>query len=475
MGSLNLVEDYSSNKQYLNCDVSGREDIVDFEINMFDNNVHIPGLVSMFRIVQDAQTILRYDVTGLISIDRYFGITFSKRQLWNLVMGFCTVDETIEEYMLRAEGLCTSFNRIFVDPPTGEIKMLYLPVKESINEKNISMVQCTNIVLNAVVADLSEDAGYYEAWKQLAGDSKLDSLQVLKKKMEAFEERKENRVRVMQERVEEEKKKAKEEAEERMVKLQQEVLEQQKQDNSKGKLGIFGSKDKNTKPSKNVDTTNNSEPIVRGMAIPGGGVVMMPDGGFMDKSRGSNRTEKLKKEKAKNEKPVKEKKGLFGKKVKNNTNAYEAANIQTAAALYQPDQAMHDQQFVHEDSLHTILDTSQRGNMPKPIRHMSLQRRRAWLTNSAGVMTEVSKLPFVVGRQAGAVDIVIENNPEISKRHMIITYSDGTYFITDNSSTNHTYLNGRELPVEVPYPVAGGDVIVLGQESASVAFRFQTE
>lgn len=518
MSSLNLVEDNSSNRLYLNCDVSGREDIVGFEVNMLDNNAQIPGLVSMFRIVQNNQTIFRYDVTGLIPINRYFGVRFSKSQLWNLVKGFCLVDETIEEYMLRSEGLCISFGRIYVDPSTGEIKMIYLPVKESINDENISMVQCTNIVLNSIVADLSEDAVYYEEWKLIAGDRNLDSLQTLKKKIEALEERKENRVKVMQEKAEEERKKAREEAEERerAARLQQEMLEQQNQGNRKGKMGLFGSKDKGAKSLKNRNS-NCSEPIVQGMAIPGGGSVTMPNGGTMaipgggsvTVPNGGNRTEKAQKEKHKKEKPTKEKpvkenKGLFGKKAKNDTG--ELVNLQTDSALYQKNQAINNRQFVSEEGLHTVLDTSRRASMPNPaesavnnesiqnitpdtvptpkpihsqipksVQQMETQRKRAWLINSSGIMTEVSKLPFVVGRQGGVADIIIENNPEIGRQHIIVTYSEGSYFITDNRSMNHTYLNRQELPSGVPYPLNSGDVIVLGQEGASVAFRFQSE
>ena len=508
MSSLNLVEDYSSNRLYLNCDVSGRKDIIGFEINMLDNNVQIPGFVSMFRIVQNDQIIFRYDVTGLISINRYFGATFSKRQLWNLVMGFCLVGESIEEYMLRMEGLCISVERIFVDPSTGEIKMIYLPVEESINDENISMVQCLNIVLNSIVADLSEDVGYYDAWRQIASDS-IDSLQTLKRKIEAFEEHKENRIKVMQEKVEEERKKAQEEAKERerVARLQQEMLEKQNQANSKGKFGIFGNKDKS---AKTLENSNCSEPIVPGMAIPGGSSVTIPGGNsmaipdsrFAVESKGKNRKEKA----------IKEKKGFFSKKDKNNTHTCEAVDTQTNSTLYQSNQAINRQQFVAEENLHTILDTSKRENMPiptvanydasiihnvstqnvtpnpapqsqlaqhsqvqKPVQQMTSKRKRAWLTNSSGVMTEVLKLPFIVGRQAGVADIIVENNPEIGRQHMIITYSEGTYFITDNRSKNHTYLNGRELPSDVPYPVTSGDVIVLGQEGASVAFRFQSE
>lgn len=469
MSSLNLVEDYSVDRKYLNCDVSGRTDIINFEVKMLDNNSRIPGLVSMFKSVQNEQMIFRYDITGLIPIKHYFGSLFSKNQLLTLIMGFCLVDETITEYMLRSEGLCTSFDKIFVEQSTGAVKMIYLPIQESINDENISMLQCTNIVINSVAADLSEDAGYYEVWKQMAGDSNLNSLQALKKKIEAFEERKENSVKIMQEKAEEEKEKVRKEAEKR-EKIQQEVIAQQNQANSKKKLGIFGNNDKKIKNSKSI-STDCSEPLVSEIAIPGGGSIAIPGGESTPDPK-----EKKKKEKSQKEKPVKEKKGIFGKKTKNHVAVkYEAANEQMDLVRNQEEQEKSEQAYVTEERLHTILDTTRKEYMPDLVQEVSLQRKKAWLTNSAGVRTEVSKLPFIVGRQSGIADLIIKDNLEIGRQHMIITYSEGTYFVSDNRSTNHTYLNGNELPPDVPCPVMSGDVIVLGQEEASVAFRFQSE
>lgn len=469
MSSLNLAEDYSADRQYLTCDVSGRVDIINFEVKMLDNNSRIPGLVSMFKSVQNEQMIFRYDITGLIPIKCYFGSEFSKRQLWTLIMGFCLVDETITEYMLRPEGLCTSFDKIFIEQSTGAVKMIYLPIQESINDENISMIQCTHRVINSVTADLSEDAGYYEAWKQMAGDSKLNSLQALKKKIEAFEERKENSVKIMQEKAEEEREKARKEAETR-EKIQQEMIAQQNQSNSKKKLGFLGNKDKKTKSEKSRNS-DSDEAAVSEIVILGGSKIVIPGGESVPDPK-----EKKKKEKSQKEKPVKEKKGIFAKKSKEHVAVKcESANEQMDFVRNQEEQEQNDQTYVTEESLHTILDPIRKENMPDLVQAVSLQRKRAWLTNSAGVRTEVSKLPFIVGRQSGIVDLIIKDNPEIGRQHIIITYSEGTYFVTDNRSTNHTYLNGNELPPAVPCPVMSDDIIVLGQEEASVAFRFQSE
>lgn len=42
---------------------------------------------------------------------------------------------------------------------------------------------------------------------------------------------------------------------------------------------------------------------------------------------------------------------------------------------------------------------------------------------------------------------------------------EGTYYIRDNHSTNHTYVNGRMVQVDQEERLKDGDQILLGNES----------
>ncbi|GAA6621480.1 FHA domain-containing protein [Scytonema sp. NUACC26] len=60
----------------------------------------------------------------------------------------------------------------------------------------------------------------------------------------------------------------------------------------------------------------------------------------------------------------------------------------------------------------------------------------------------------------------------VSRLHLEIQVKDNTYYITDNSSSNGTFLNGVKLEPGKRYPLQVGDKINLGQEE-KVTFIFQ--
>jgi ribosomal protein S27AE len=49
----------------------------------------------------------------------------------------------------------------------------------------------------------------------------------------------------------------------------------------------------------------------------------------------------------------------------------------------------------------------------------------------------------------------------VSRRHLIVEYKDGNWYITDISKTNFTYLNGNPIEKNKAYPIKKGDIISL--------------
>lgn len=74
---------------------------------------------------------------------------------------------------------------------------------------------------------------------------------------------------------------------------------------------------------------------------------------------------------------------------------------------------------------------------------------------------EIVKTPFSLGKQN--VDYQI-NKGFISRLHALITLENGDYYIQDNNSRNHTFLNGEQLPPYTPYKLVNGSKIRLGSE-----------
>lgn len=71
-------------------------------------------------------------------------------------------------------------------------------------------------------------------------------------------------------------------------------------------------------------------------------------------------------------------------------------------------------------------------------------------------MVEIDKDEFKIGKIPGRADFLLSDNPAVSRMHAIIHHIDGSYYVCDNYSTNHTYLNGERLEAGKNYLLIHG-------------------
>lgn len=69
-----------------------------------------------------------------------------------------------------------------------------------------------------------------------------------------------------------------------------------------------------------------------------------------------------------------------------------------------------------------------------------------------------------IGKESDYVDFYIGNNPTISRAHADIIRKDGNYYIRDNNSKNHTYVNGEMIPPSQLIPIGNNTKIMLSNE-----------
>lgn len=81
----------------------------------------------------------------------------------------------------------------------------------------------------------------------------------------------------------------------------------------------------------------------------------------------------------------------------------------------------------------------------------------------------VNKILFRIGTERSFVDCWVSDNSAVSHSHADIIHHDGKYFVRDNNSTNHTYLNGRMIPSNQEVALPDGASLLLGNEE----FRFE--
>ena len=70
---------------------------------------------------------------------------------------------------------------------------------------------------------------------------------------------------------------------------------------------------------------------------------------------------------------------------------------------------------------------------------------------------------FSIGKSHNC-DYVIADNNTVSRQHAIINYDKGDYYLTDNNSTNHTYINDQMIEAGIPSKLKDGDKITLSNE-----------
>lgn len=83
----------------------------------------------------------------------------------------------------------------------------------------------------------------------------------------------------------------------------------------------------------------------------------------------------------------------------------------------------------------------------------------------------INKQTFKIGKSVVGADYTISGNGAISRIHAIITGKDGEYFIKDNKSTNHTFVNGESVEDGESVQLTDECKIVLGDEE--FIFRLQ--
>lgn len=76
-----------------------------------------------------------------------------------------------------------------------------------------------------------------------------------------------------------------------------------------------------------------------------------------------------------------------------------------------------------------------------------------------GRRIELNSMPFTVGRQACSYII---NSGKVSRTHLTMEMHNGAYYVKDENSSNHTYLNDVMLPPYTATPVRDGDTLRLG-------------
>ena len=82
----------------------------------------------------------------------------------------------------------------------------------------------------------------------------------------------------------------------------------------------------------------------------------------------------------------------------------------------------------------------------------------------------IGKPSFAIGKERAKVDYCVPDNNSVSRVHAFVTYRNGEYFITDNNSTNYSYVNGNKIAAKVETKLQSGDKLKLADEEFTIRF-----
>ena len=83
----------------------------------------------------------------------------------------------------------------------------------------------------------------------------------------------------------------------------------------------------------------------------------------------------------------------------------------------------------------------------------------------------ITKQNFKIGKASMGVDYSVKGNGAVSRSHATITNKDGNYYIKDNKSTNHTYVNDKMVADGESELLTHDCKIVLGDEEFTFKLR----
>jgi pSer/pThr/pTyr-binding forkhead associated (FHA) protein len=90
---------------------------------------------------------------------------------------------------------------------------------------------------------------------------------------------------------------------------------------------------------------------------------------------------------------------------------------------------------------------------------------------NTGEQVYIDKQVFCIGKADQGVDYKITGNKSISRRHAYITCLNGTYYLRDNNSTNHIYLNGQQIYSNVEVAIPDNSIIRISNEEFIFNYR----
>lgn len=430
----------------------------EFSMKMLENN-HMDGILPFSYIQQDRKKKVRFSITSYETLDSYIRRPLSLPKILNILESITRSALELQEYMLYTNGIVLDPAYMYTEIGTGKTRLVYLPVK---NTENIDVFGFLRGFLGMMQYETPENAVCILRISNEINSGKINGLEQFLDAVREAEadsrkvktEKPDNPV-VYREVMERPKPVREPEAVPVIPVIQPPVKPEQEKPKEKGKksFAFFGGEKKEKAKSKKKKQDVKMESP--GFAIPG-----------MEPSLSAPAVP-VEAEIQDSVEVTDEKKGFPGFKKKSKKEPSPMVRKE-AADRYIPPIGIPAYKAEEERKLDfgkTIISqpddevTEVEGCGEYTGKSISYILRRA---NGQKMYLEqdITK----IGRESAYVDFYIGDNLQIGRSHAEIIRRGQDFFIKDNNSKNHTYVNGRIVVGEELVQLKTGDIITLANE-----------
>lgn len=482
MGMLDLFRyEEQEGKRYLIYE-KREEDVLDtFTMEMLSNN-KIEGLAPFSCIRMDRDVKMKYNITGLITLQELFSSPIRKQKFLGILESLAENMLRAEEYMLDVSSYILDESFIYTDPKGVKVFMIVLPIRRD-GEKAEEFLKR---LLFDVTYDQTEDCSYVASLMNFLGNENSFSMkdfrdQIIRFRKNPAAEQSRNQIR---------KGSSDDQMPNRPERLKKEEVGEKPAPFSDWKIPLPPNIEPHDKQKKSaaIEHGSHTQEKQRNLDIV-----------FSDLEEEPKKKKGFFSKKEKSEK--KEKKRFFGKKKEKDSDSDGNDRIPEkpplgGIAIPGMDLIGKLQAERKENEELNGQISGQRQPLPIPAQHVDMDRREVeqedfgetvYMDEDSEAPTEFEeeKAPrqkFVlyrcstqetfeikgdvvrVGRSPSISEICISGNRGVGRVHAVLYVREGQVYIVDNNSKNKTFVDGEELKPDQPVMLLSGSKIRLGTE-----------
>lgn len=449
--NLNFKQQSVGETVYLVFDIDNDLDADYFEIDTFAMNMmahnRIANIVQAQIVRIDEKRQLQFNITGLVKLNGRISMPKPKREVLGILNSILNAFEEVDAYMLDMDHLFLDWEYIYLDGQEN-CMLMYLPFDHGFHKDKIAFLQ---EVVSRIQPDYQEKDPYLfdimNAFSRGAIQKLSDFREMIKKSANAAKE------------VEKEEKKEESPSQEAIPSVSRSLKKEETDFQETEKKAV-----KKTSGNPKIPLIN----------IPGKGT----------KEKGTTEKEiKEIKEKKTKEKKKKEKAGIFKKsnerqnllsipgKKKVGEATVQSENRKNVAMQEEFSGDMRNRQSeMYEEYEMTVMIKEPAVMQKDGGETIMLEQTDQFVHASAGLIRKKDGTFYriegnrtVIGSDSAA-NICIYGNGAISRRHAVLTFENGNYYIEDNGSKNGSFIDENRLLPGSRRQLSDGMVIRMANE-----------